>query len=63
MTLPSIVRRLTVFSRLASEEDGQALVEYALLLALIALVAFGTINVFGHGVSSLFSKVVTHFPT
>ena len=44
------------------QEDGQALVEYALLLSLIALVAFGAVNEFGLGVSKLFSKVVAHYP-
>ena len=44
------------------QEDGQAMVEYALLVSLIALVAFGAINFFGLGVSSLYSKVVVHFP-
>jgi Flp pilus assembly pilin Flp len=43
-------------------EDGQALVEYALLLALIALVCFGAVNEFGLGVSTLYSKVNAHMP-
>jgi Flp pilus assembly pilin Flp len=59
MTFTSIVVRLQVLLRRASAEDGQALVEYALLLSLIALVAFGTINAFGHGVSSLYSQIVS----
>lgn len=45
-----------------AEESGQALVEYALLVALIALVAFGAVNEFGLGVSSLYSKIVAHMP-
>jgi Flp pilus assembly pilin Flp len=47
---------------LVQQEDGQALVEYALLVALIALVAFGAVNFFGLGVSSLYSKVNAHWP-
>ena len=43
----------------ASAEDGQALVEYSLLLALIAVVAFGAVNEFGLGVSSLYSQIVS----
>lgn len=46
----------------ASAESGQALTEYALLLALIALIAFGAVNEFGLGVSQLYSKVVANFP-
>jgi Flp pilus assembly pilin Flp len=48
--------------RFLHEEEGQALVEYALLLSLIALVAFGAVNEFGLGVSKLFSKVVANYP-
>lgn len=47
---------------LAVEDSGQALVEYALLLALIALVAFGAVNEFGLGVSRLYSKIQAHMP-
>ena len=47
---------------LAREDSGQALVEYALLLALIAIVAFGAVNVFGLGVSTLYSKINAHMP-
>ena len=57
MTLSSIVLRLKRLAKRASEEDGQALVEYSLLLALIAVVAFGTVNAFGLGVSALYSKI------
>jgi Flp pilus assembly pilin Flp len=46
----------------AASEEGQALVEYALLIALIALVAFGAVNEFGLGVSKLYSKINAHMP-
>ena len=57
MTLSSVVLRLKELAKRASDEDGQALVEYSLLLALIAVVAFGTVNEFGLGVSALYSKI------
>jgi Flp pilus assembly pilin Flp len=57
MTLSSVVLRLKELARRASNEDGQALVEYSLLLALIAVVAFGSVNEFGLGVSGLYSKI------
>jgi Flp pilus assembly pilin Flp len=57
MTFTSILLRVQLLVGRASEEDGQAIVEYALLLSLIAIVAFGTINAFGHGVSGLYSQI------
>lgn len=62
MTVTSLLRRLTELARRAQMEDGQALVEYALLLALLSLVSFGVVNEFGLGVSGLYSKIVAHFP-
>ena len=46
----------------ARREDGQALVEYALLIALVAIIAIGGVEVFGLGVSNLFSKIVSVYP-
>jgi Flp pilus assembly pilin Flp len=62
MIVTSLLRGLTELARRAQMEDGQALVEYALLLALLSLVSFGVVNDFGLGVSGLYSKVVAHFP-
>jgi Flp pilus assembly pilin Flp len=62
MTVTSVVRRLQEVVRLASEEDGQAIVEYALLVSLIAVVAFGAVNEFGLGVSALYSKILAVYP-
>ena len=59
MILSSFARRLKGLARRASAEDGQALVEYSLLLALIAVVAFGAVNEFGLGVSGLYSQIVS----
>jgi Flp pilus assembly pilin Flp len=62
MTVTSVLWRLKELGRRASAEEGQAVVEYALLLALIALTAFGIVNEFGLGVSGLYSKIVANFP-
>ena len=59
MISSSLVCRLKELARRASAEDGQALVEYSLLLALIAVVTFGVVNEFGLGVSSLYSQIVS----
>lgn len=37
------------------DEDGATLVEYGLLITLIALVAFAAVQLFGTSVSTLFS--------
>ena len=62
MTVTSVVRRLQQLAKRARAEEGQALVEYSLLLALLALAAFGIVNEFGLGVSALYSKIVASYP-
>jgi Flp pilus assembly pilin Flp len=42
---------------LRDREEGQALVEYALLLSLIAIVSIVVLGQLGHSVSSIFSKI------
>jgi pilus assembly protein Flp/PilA len=42
---------------LRDREEGQALVEYALLLSLIAVVSIGILTALGTSVSSIFSGV------
>jgi len=44
-------------SELRKREEGQALVEYALLLALIAIVSIAVLTVLGTKVSHIFSKI------
>jgi pilus assembly protein Flp/PilA len=39
------------------QEAGQALVEYALILALIAVVSIVVLGLLGHNVSRIFSSV------
>jgi Flp pilus assembly pilin Flp len=43
-------------------EEGQALVEYALILFMIALVVFAILGTMGGTVSSLLSVVSSEFP-
>jgi pilus assembly protein Flp/PilA len=42
---------------LLSDEEGASLVEYGLLIALIALVAITAIQLLGQSVSTLFNNV------
>jgi pilus assembly protein Flp/PilA len=46
-------------NELKKREEGQALVEYALLLALIAIVSIAVLTVLGTKVSHIFSKIST----
>ena len=42
---------------LRDREEGQAMVEYALLLSLIAVVSIGILTALGQNVSTIFSSV------
>jgi Flp pilus assembly pilin Flp len=44
------------------EDDGQALVEYSLLISLIAIVAFVSVEAFGLGVKALYSHIISVYP-
>ncbi len=44
------------------DEEGQALVEYSLLMMLIAVAAIAAVRTFGLGVSTLYQSVVDVFP-
>ncbi|HWW89046.1 MAG TPA: Flp family type IVb pilin [Vicinamibacterales bacterium] len=56
----SLMNRLQVF---AKDDSGQDLLEYALLVALIALVAVGAVTVAGSQVNIIFSKIGTALTT
>ncbi len=40
-----------------AREDGQGLVEYALILVLIAIVVIGILSILGQRVSTVFSQI------
>lgn len=42
-----------------AKEEGQGLVEYALILVLIAVVVIGALTLLGNNISGLFSKLST----
>ena len=46
-----------LFARFAREEEGQDLVEYALLLGLISLVAVGAITLTGQSVNTIWTAI------
>jgi len=50
---------LALMKKLVSEEEGQGLVEYALIIGLIALVVIGALTLTGSNISSLFNSIAT----
>jgi Flp pilus assembly pilin Flp len=55
-----LFRLLTAARKRLAPEDGQALIEYALILALVALLTIGVLQAVGANVSGLLNKVSTH---
>jgi pilus assembly protein Flp/PilA len=43
--------------RSVGREDGQALVEYALILSLIAVVAIGALQLTGNSITNIFNNI------
>lgn len=50
------------FARLVDEDEGQGLTEYALILALIAIVAIVALQILGGKVSDVLSTVGSSLP-
>jgi pilus assembly protein Flp/PilA len=50
---------LTYLRARLEREEGQALVEYALILSLIAVVAIGILVVLGGRVANIFTQITT----
>jgi pilus assembly protein Flp/PilA len=58
-----ILNLYTRFQTLTTGEEGQDLLEYALLVALIALVAVGAVTLAGSNVNVIFGRVATQLGT
>jgi Flp pilus assembly pilin Flp len=56
--MAEIVARITTALR-RSRQDGQAMVEYALILALVSIVAIAMLNLIGTDVNLVFNNVAT----
>jgi pilus assembly protein Flp/PilA len=50
---------LEFFARLRRKEEGQALVEYALILSLIAVFCIGALQLLGTNVSTILNTIAT----
>ena len=55
------VQVLRLLNGVSRREQGQALVEYALVLFLVAIVLIGIVGTLGTAVSSMFSVVNAEF--
>ena len=53
---------LKTSKKLARRRKGQGLVEYALLIAGVALISMAAVSLFGHKVNDLISSVATILP-
>jgi Flp pilus assembly pilin Flp len=53
---------IRAISALRSDEDGQALVEYALIVLLVSLAAISILSAVGGFPSSVFSHINADFP-
>jgi Flp pilus assembly pilin Flp len=51
-------RLVTLIGRLARREDGQDLLEYAMLCALIALVAIGAVTQVGNTINTVLWEII-----
>jgi len=51
------IRMCLALTALRDGEEGQAMVEYALILALVSVAAVGILSVLGTSVSSIFSVI------
>jgi pilus assembly protein Flp/PilA len=46
-----------LFKRFRNREEGQALVEYALILALVAVVCIGALTLLGTNVNNILNQI------
>jgi len=51
-----------LFRRFVSEDEGQDLAEYALLLALIAVVCIAGVSTLGTALNNYYTGISGHFP-
>lgn len=48
---------LNKFKKLVSDEQGQGMVEYGLILALVAIVVIATLSILGPRIAQIFTDV------
>lgn len=60
--LPTVLRRRWCAARWPSEDEGQGLVEYALIILLVALPIIVVLGQYGGAVSALYQGIVDDLP-
>ena len=53
---------MELIRRFVQEEEGQGLVEYALIIGLIAVVAIAALTSAGGGIAAMFGKINDQLP-
>ena len=53
----NFINRFNAVAALAKKDEGQDLLEYALLVALIALIAIGAVGLAGGAVNTIFTNI------
>ncbi len=51
------ITQVSSLLRRVRASDGQSMVEYALIIALVAVVVVGAVIVLGHGISNIFTSI------
>lgn len=55
-----LLKLTNVWNRAIEREDGQGMVEYALILVLVSIVAIGALAAIGTNVSNVLQTVANH---
>jgi pilus assembly protein Flp/PilA len=50
---------MELFKRLWNDEEGQGMVEYGLIIALIAIVVMGALTAMAGGLNNIFGQIAT----
>ncbi len=54
------IAQVSSLLRRVRASDGQSMVEYALIIALVAVVVVGAVALLGNGISNIFDTITTH---
>jgi pilus assembly protein Flp/PilA len=60
--MKTFVKMYNFFTAPQDDEEGASMVEYGLLVGLIAVVVIGAVTLLGTGISNLFTSVVNLLP-
>ena len=56
----TLIKLYVMFQDLMNREEGQDLVEYALVLVLVSIAAVATLTAMAAGVVAVFTSITTH---